>query len=80
MEILILERVNAADATWAGKPVRGKLSNRPVRRGISVLVRVITRPDQRPCFDMAKTEAQSLVPQIFKFLRLVKAGNRQMIL
>lgn len=65
----------------AGKPVSRKLCHRPRRRsGIGVLVRVVAGPHHRSGFNVAETEAQSLIPQVNKLLRFVEAGDGQMIL
>ena len=57
-----------------------KLRHRPRRcSGLGLFVRVIARPHHRTRLDVAETEAQSLVPQIDEFFRLVEAGDGQMI-
>src|SRR6266566_9465364 len=83
MGILTLptEDENEERTILAGKPGRRKLRHRPRKRsGIGVLMRVITRPNQRTGLDVAETEALSLLPQIQKFFRLIEPGNGQMIL
>jgi hypothetical protein len=79
METLPRETVIWGETTWAEKPVQGKLRHRLRPGGLGLFVGVIAGPHHRPGFDMAETEAESLVPQVDKFFRGVEAGNRQVI-
>ena len=60
---------------------RRKLRHRPRRRtGVGLLVCMVAGPHHRSGFDMAETEAQSLVSQICKLIRLVETGDGHVIL
>lgn len=81
MGILELGTLILKETMLAGKPVSRKLCHRPrPRSGISMLVRVVAGPHHRSRFNVAETEAQSLVPQVGKLLRLIEASDGQVIL